>query len=335
MRDARVVDLFAGTGALGIEALSRGAAHVLFVESNRALAAIIRSNLEAVGLSARADVIVRDVRRSASALKEHGPFDLALIDPPYATGLDREAVTLLVRSDCLSPGACIVVEHSSKAPPELPDEISAGLVTERTRTYGDTALTLYRAAGPSSEPEAGTESSPVETPRSEGAAMTRTAIYPGSFDPLTNGHHDVIKRSLIMFDRLVIAVAANVRKQALFDVAERVALIREVLGDDPRVEIDTFEGLLVEYAKRKGAVAVVRGLRAVADFEYEFEMASMNRRLAPSVETVFLMTHESYFYVSSHLVKEVAQLGGDVDAFVPPAVALRLRARIADQKKTP
>jgi pantetheine-phosphate adenylyltransferase len=163
--------------------------------------------------------------------------------------------------------------------------------------------------------------------------MTRIAIYPGSFDPMTKGHLDVIQRSLVLFDRLVIAVASNVRKQPLFSVEERIALIREVLGDDARVEIDTFEGLLVDYARRKGAVALVRGLRAVADFEYEFEMASMNRRLAPSVETVFLMTHENYFYVSSHLVKEVASLGGDVDAFVPPAVAARLKTRIAERAR--
>jgi pantetheine-phosphate adenylyltransferase len=163
--------------------------------------------------------------------------------------------------------------------------------------------------------------------------MTRIAIYPGSFDPMTNGHLDVIQRSLALFDRLVIAVASNVRKQPLFTVDERIALLREVLGDDPRVEIDTFEGLLVDYARRKGAVALVRGLRAVADFEYEFEMASMNRRLAPNVETVFLMTHENYFYVSSHLVKEVASLGGAFEPFVPPAVAARLKARMAEKRK--
>ncbi len=163
--------------------------------------------------------------------------------------------------------------------------------------------------------------------------MTRIAIYPGSFDPMTNGHLDVIRRSMALFDKLVVAVASNVRKQALFEVDERIAVIREVLGDDARVEIDTFEGLLVEYAKRKGAIAIVRGLRAVADFEYEFQMATMNRRLAPNVETVFLMTHENYFYVSSHLVKEVATLGGDIDAFVPPTVATRLRARVAERKK--
>jgi pantetheine-phosphate adenylyltransferase len=163
--------------------------------------------------------------------------------------------------------------------------------------------------------------------------MTRIAIYPGSFDPMTNGHLDVIQRSLAMFDRLVIAVAPNVRKQPLFDARERIELIREVLGGETRVEIDTFEGLLVDYARRKGAVALVRGLRAVADFEYEFEMASMNRRLAPQVETVFLMTHESWFYVSSHLVKEVAALGGDIDAFVPPAVAARLKLRVAERRR--
>lgn len=161
--------------------------------------------------------------------------------------------------------------------------------------------------------------------------MTRTAIYPGSFDPMTNGHLDVIQRSRLLFDRLVIAVASNVRKQALFTVEERIELIHGIVGDDG-IEIDTFEGLLVDYARRKGACAVVRGLRAVADFEYEFEMASMNRRLAPTLETVFLMTHESYFYVSSHLVKEVAMLGGDIDAFVPPAVAARLKARVQGAK---
>jgi pantetheine-phosphate adenylyltransferase len=135
-----------------------------------------------------------------------------------------------------------------------------------------------------------------------------------------------------MFDRLVVAVASNARKQALFSMDERIAQIREVVGEDPRVEIDALDGLLVEYATRKGAVALVRGLRAVADFEYEFEMATMNRRLAPTVETVFLMTHENYFYVSSHLVKEVATLGGDIDAFVPPAVARQLKARLAERK---
>lgn len=163
--------------------------------------------------------------------------------------------------------------------------------------------------------------------------MTRIAVYPGSFDPLTNGHLDVIRRGMALFGHLVVAVAANVRKQALFSLEERVALIREVVGDDARFEIDTFDGLLVDYARRKGAVAVVRGLRAVADFEYEFEMATMNRRLAPTVETVFLMTHENYFYVSSHLVKEVATLGGDIDAFVPPVVAAQLKARIALRQK--
>jgi len=165
--------------------------------------------------------------------------------------------------------------------------------------------------------------------------MPRTAIYPGSFDPLTNGHLDIIHRSMGLFDRLVIAVASNVRKHPLFDMSERIALIREVVGHDARIEIDTFDGLLVEYAQRKGAIAVVRGLRAVADFEYEFEMATMNRRLAPTVETVFLMTHESYFYVSSHLVKEVAMLGGAIDAFVPPAVARRLNARMGELRAKP
>jgi pantetheine-phosphate adenylyltransferase len=162
--------------------------------------------------------------------------------------------------------------------------------------------------------------------------MTRTAIYPGSFDPLTNGHHDVIKRSLVLFDRLVIAVASNIRKQPLFDLEERFELIREVVGDDPRVEIDTFEGLLVEYAKKKGAVALVRGLRAVADFEYEFEMASMNRRLAPGVETLFLTPSDKYLFLSATIVREIAVLGGDVSSFVHPLTAERMLAKIGRAK---
>jgi pantetheine-phosphate adenylyltransferase len=157
--------------------------------------------------------------------------------------------------------------------------------------------------------------------------MTRTAIYPGSFDPLTKGHEDLIRRSLSLADRVVVAVAVNPSKQPLFPVAERLALLRAAVGDDPRVSFESFDGLLAEFAKKVGASIVVRGLRAVSDFEYEFQMALMNRQLHPSLETVFLVPAVDLTYLSSSLVREVARYGGDVSALVHPAVAAALARR--------
>jgi pantetheine-phosphate adenylyltransferase len=153
------------------------------------------------------------------------------------------------------------------------------------------------------------------------------AVYPGTFDPITNGHADILRRSLKLFDRVVVALAENVRKQPLFSIDERREMIRGALGGDPRMEIDAFQGLLVDYVQRRKAGVVIRGLRALADFEYEFQLAHMNRHLAPEVETLFLMTSEESFYVSSSLVKEVALMGGDVSRMVPPAVVEALRAK--------
>jgi pantetheine-phosphate adenylyltransferase len=157
--------------------------------------------------------------------------------------------------------------------------------------------------------------------------MTRTAIYPGSFDPLTKGHEDLIRRSLSLADRVVVAVAVNSSKQPLFPVAERLALLQAAMGDDPRVAFESFDGLLAEFAKTVGASIVVRGLRAVSDFEYEFQMALMNRQLHPSLETVFLVPAVDLTYLSSSLVREVARYGGDVSALVHPAVAAALARR--------
>ena len=159
--------------------------------------------------------------------------------------------------------------------------------------------------------------------------MTRIAIYPGSFDPPTRGHEDLIRRSLQLADRVIVAVAVNVTKQALFSVEERLALLRTTVGGDPRVELAAFDGLLAEYAKSRGASVVVRGLRAVSDFEYEFQMALMNRQLHPSLETVFLVPALDLTYLSSSLVREVARFGGAVDALVHPVVAEALRAKFA------
>jgi pantetheine-phosphate adenylyltransferase len=156
----------------------------------------------------------------------------------------------------------------------------------------------------------------------------RIAVYPGSFDPITNGHLDILSRSLRLFDKVIVALADNVRKKPLFTVEERRDQILAAVGHDPRVEVDAFSGLLVSYVKGRGAGCVVRGLRAIADFEYEFQLAHMNHQLAPDIETLFLMTDQQHFYVSSSLVKEVAQFGGEVSAMVPPGVATALRSRL-------
>ena len=155
------------------------------------------------------------------------------------------------------------------------------------------------------------------------------AIYPGSFDPITNGHVSIIRSGLVVFEKLVVAVLSNPKKQPLFTVDERIEMIREVFGaDGAKIQVDSFEGLLVDYCDRKGARVVLRGLRAVADFEYELQMANMNRHLNTKVETVFLMAKDAYFYVSSNLVKEAATLGGDVSKLVPPSVAAKLYSKL-------
>lgn len=160
----------------------------------------------------------------------------------------------------------------------------------------------------------------------------RTAVYPGTFDPITNGHVDILKRSLAVFDRVIVAIADNVRKAPFFTVEERIGFLKKALGAElaGRVEFDSFKGLLIDYCRQKGASAIIRGLRAPADFEYEFQFAVMNRRLAPEIDTMFLMTAEENFFVSSSLVKEVAGFGGDVSGLVPEAVAKALRTRFAN-----
>jgi len=157
--------------------------------------------------------------------------------------------------------------------------------------------------------------------------VTRVGIYPGSFDPLTKGHEDLIHRSLGFLDKLVVAVAVNVGKQPLFNLDERVALIRETV-QDPKVDVQSFDGLLVDFARKIGATVIVRGLRAVSDFEYEFQMALMNRHLAPKLETIFLVPAFDLTYLSSSLVREVARFGGDLSGLVHPVVQAALRKKL-------
>jgi pantetheine-phosphate adenylyltransferase len=155
-----------------------------------------------------------------------------------------------------------------------------------------------------------------------------TAIYPGSFDPITSGHLDLIERGCRLFDRLIVSILRNETKQPLFTVEERIEMLREVVGHFPNVEVDSFNGLLVDYAAEKNATALVRGIRAISDYEYELQMALMNRRLQPGLDTVFMMASEIYSFISSRLVKEVFSLGGNITGLVPPSVEERLQLRL-------
>lgn len=157
--------------------------------------------------------------------------------------------------------------------------------------------------------------------------MGKTAIYPGSFDPITNGHLDLIERGLRIFDEIIVAIAVNPVKQPLFTIEERVELIQQVLEDHPRVKIDHFTGLLVDFVQKQNTNVILRGLRAVSDFDYEFQLALMNRRLAPKIETVFLMTSLKWVFLSSSILKEAVSLGGVVEDIVPPIVFQRLREK--------
>lgn len=161
--------------------------------------------------------------------------------------------------------------------------------------------------------------------------MGRTAVYPGSFDPITNGHVDIIRRALRVFDKLIILIAYNPAKTSLFTVEERIDLIKAVIGDEPRIRIDSFSGLLVDYVKKEEGQVILRGLRAVSDFEYEFQMALINRRLDRDIETVFLMTGYKWFYTSSQLVKEAAGHGGSVRGLVPDVVLQALQQKFRKQ----
>ena len=157
----------------------------------------------------------------------------------------------------------------------------------------------------------------------------RTAIYPGSFDPLTNGHLDVLERATKLFDRVIVAIARSESKNPLFTLDERLALMKPAIAPIKNARADVFDGLLVDYAAKQKAQALVRGLRAVSDFEFEFQMALMNRKLAENIETIFMMPKETYTFISSRIVKEIARLGGDIGPFVPPHVAVALKKKLA------
>ncbi len=165
--------------------------------------------------------------------------------------------------------------------------------------------------------------------------MSRLAIYPGTFDPITNGHLDIIERACKLFDQVIVAILVNPSKAPMFSLAERIEILNAVLNSRfPQVTVETFDGLLVDYAAKRQAQAIVRGIRAISDYEYELQMALMNRRLNPAVETVFMMSAEAYSYLSSRLVKEVFSLGGSIDGLVPDLVIKRMREKLATNKRS-
>lgn len=321
LESAAVLDLFAGTGALGIEALSRGAAAASFVEQSLTSVRVLRENVRLCGFEERARVLPMSVRRALAQLaRERACFDGVLADPPYERGLLESTLSAVAEHGSVRPGGWVIVEHHTS---ETPPAACGPLRLTQSRRYGKTGLALYVAEKSMSEPQ-------------HNSAMIRRAVYAGSFDPITNGHLDVIRRALAIFDEVIVAVASGTsdpRKEgALFSHDERVVMIREALADAPRGKADSFAGLLVDYCDRVGARAIIRGLRAVSDFEYEFQMAMMNRHLKPHIETFFMAAGETHFYTASRLVKEVASLGGDVRGLVPDSVHKRLMKKLRPER---
>ena len=318
IESACVLDLFAGTGNLGIEALSRGAGSVTFVEQSAASVRLLRENLKLCGFESRARVMSVGVERALAALAREGArFDGILLDPPYEKGLVDRALAAIAAHTLIRPGGWVMVEHHIDEPPAA---AHGTLRLTQARRYGKTGLALLIASETMSE-----------SPADEKQVLR--AVYAGSFDPITKGHLDVVRRALNVFDQVIVAVAAGTsdphKDRAFFSAEERVTMIHETLADTGgRAVADSFTGLLVDYCERVGARVIIRGLRAVTDFEYEFQMAMMNRYLKPHIETFFMTASAKYFYTASRLVKEVASLGGDVSGLLPDAVQARLLKKL-------
>ena len=297
-RGGAVLDLYAGTGSLGIEALSRGVERAVFVEKNRRTAATIRENLRRARLSERGEVVVGDAGRTLDDLLRRGEvFNLIFLDPPYRIAASEVGGLLSRLPGLIAPGGRVVIE-SGDAP-------LAGTPFEKgvTRRYGGTFVTTI-----------------------EHSELTMiVAVCPGSFDPVTTGHLDIIRRASGIFDHVVVAVGGNLRKEPVLPAAERARLIEKVTGDMENVSVEVMEGLLVDYAREQGARAIVKGLRAVSDFESEFEQAQLNRTMYPELETVFVMSAAEYSFLSSSAVREIAGLGGDVRGLVPDGILETVR----------
>ncbi len=314
---ARVLDLYAGTGSLGIEALSRGATRAVFVEREGPVVALLRANLAALGLASRSRVVRGDVTAMLRRLARQGErFDLVLVDPPYASREASLSLGRLAGAGILARGATVVVETSRRDALATP----SGLVVVDERRTGGTKITRFAEAAPGAAGEQG------RTMQRKDAR--RIGLFAASFDPVTNGHLDLLERARRVFDEVVVAVGRNMSKEGTFSVEERLEILEGLLGKEPGIRIAAFDALVVDYAREIGATALIRGLRAMSDFEYEFEMALMNKHLNPELETLFMMTDQKYLYVSSSRLKELVRFGTDIEDFVPPVVAKKLREKI-------
>jgi pantetheine-phosphate adenylyltransferase len=293
-----VLDLYAGTGSLGIEALSRGCDRAAFVEKDRRALATIRENLRRTRLQDRAEVVAGDVGRVLDRMLTDGrQFNLIFADPPYRIAATEVGGVLSRLGALLAPGGRVVLE-SGEAP-------AAGTQGEKgvTRRYGGTYVTILE--------------------RSEITMIV--AVCPGSFDPVTAGHLDIIRRASKIFDHVVIAVGANMRKKPVLPAVERARLIEKVTADIENVSVELMDGLLVDFARERGAQVIVKGLRAVSDFESEFEQAQLNRTMYPELETVFIMASSEHSFLSSSAVREIASFGGDVRGLVPDGILETVR----------
>jgi pantetheine-phosphate adenylyltransferase len=325
----RALDLYAGSGALGIEALSRGAAFAVFVDRSPASLAALRRNLDDLDLRGRSRVLRDDALRALRRLARRGErFDLVLADPPYASEEAERVLSELAASELLVPGGALVLECRRRHSLPTPE----GLVAVDERHYGDTAVVRFErrpaVSGPRPQPKRKDRSRPrMTSTRPE----HRIALFPASFDPVTNGHLDIARRARRLFDEVVLAVAVNLDKSGFFPIAERIQTLEAVLAGEPGLRATSFHGLTVDYAREIGARVIIRGVRAMSDFEYEFEMALMNKHLYPEVETLFMMPSQEYMYVSSSRLRELSRFGRDVSEFVPDLVAVQLKERFAPE----
>jgi pantetheine-phosphate adenylyltransferase/16S rRNA (guanine(966)-N(2))-methyltransferase RsmD len=293
-----VLDLYAGTGALGIEALSRGGERGVFVEKDRRALGTIRENLRRAKVADRAEVVAGDVGRVLDRMLTDGrQFNLIFADPPYRIAATEVGGLMSRLGALLAPGGRVVIE-SGEAP-------AASMMGKKgdTRRYGGTYVTILE--------------------RSEITMIV--AVCPGSFDPITTGHLDIIRRASKVFDHVVVAVGANLRKKSRLPAVERARLIEKVTAEMENVSVEVMDGLLVNFAREQDAQVIVKGLRAVSDFESEFEQAQLNRTMYPELETVFIMASAEHSFLSSSAVREIASLGGDVHGLVPDAILETVR----------
>lgn len=312
VQEAQILDLFAGSGALAIEALSRGAARAVLVETNSEALQVIKENLTATRLTGQVEMVNQDVYQVLPTMQsKQQSYDLIFLDPPYYQGHEIKVLELIGTTSLLAKEGLVVVESGKKD--TLPAAI-ANLALQRRENYGDSSLYFY--------------SWQIDGSNGERRPGMKTAVYPGSFDPITNGHLDIIARASAIFDEVIVAVSTNVSKNPFFSMAERVELITVAIAPYPNVKVDSFCGLTAEYVHTRGAHIIIRGLRAVSDFEGEFQMAVANKKLQPEVETLFMMSKTEYSFLSSSLIKEIAKYNGCIKGFVPNIVEVQLQEKI-------